>query len=300
MVVGWSVHRDVLNQAETYRAFRWTEAGGMMDLGTGAGHLQSVLNGVSADGSVAVGHTGSNAAPIAAIWTSMSGWRSIQSLLTGAGVSVGAWELWDALSISPDGRTVAGYGRNPTGQMEGWVATLPLIDVVTEFHFQTRQALLFTFNQPLASLNASALSVINLTTGASIAASNFIMELDGDTATFTHTAGILADGNYIATLPAGSVTAVGGASNTADVTLSYFVLAGDANRDRNVDLADAGILRTHFGGAEKAFGQGDFNYDTNVDLADFGILRGNFGTFLPPPGDGGLFGDDGEDDSRRW
>jgi hypothetical protein len=53
-------------------------------------------------------------------------------------------------------------------------------------------------------------------------------------------------------------------------------LAGDANGDGKVDLADFGILKANFGaGSTKA--QGDFNGDAKVDLTDFGILQDNFG-----------------------
>ncbi|MEM7808907.1 MAG: dockerin type I domain-containing protein [Planctomycetota bacterium] len=55
-------------------------------------------------------------------------------------------------------------------------------------------------------------------------------------------------------------------------------LPGDANGDGTVDLADFGILRANFGGADTVgYAEADFNGDVVVDLADFGILRANFG-----------------------
>ncbi len=54
-------------------------------------------------------------------------------------------------------------------------------------------------------------------------------------------------------------------------------LAGDANFDGTVDLADFGILRANFGQSNATFDTADFNDDGKVDLADFGILRANFG-----------------------
>lgn len=54
-------------------------------------------------------------------------------------------------------------------------------------------------------------------------------------------------------------------------------LAGDANDDGIVSLADFLILRSHFGGPG-TFDEGDFNEDGTVSLADFLILRSNFGT----------------------
>ncbi len=55
-------------------------------------------------------------------------------------------------------------------------------------------------------------------------------------------------------------------------------LAGDANGDGIVNLADFGILRANFGTNEATFATGDFTADGLVDLADFGILRANFGS----------------------
>ncbi|MEM7806978.1 MAG: hypothetical protein AAF561_02570, partial [Planctomycetota bacterium] len=59
-------------------------------------------------------------------------------------------------------------------------------------------------------------------------------------------------------------------------------VAGDADLDRDVDLADFGRLRAGFGSGS-LWAEGDFNYDGTVNLADFGLLRANFGnTFTPP------------------
>jgi hypothetical protein len=63
----------------------------------------------------------------------------------------------------------------------------------------------------------------------------------------------------------------------------FFVLAGDANRDRGVTLADFNILAGNFGLSPRRFSEGDFNYTTLVDLADFNIVAGQFGTFLGAP-----------------
>ncbi|MEM7809619.1 MAG: choice-of-anchor tandem repeat NxxGxxAF-containing protein [Planctomycetota bacterium] len=55
-------------------------------------------------------------------------------------------------------------------------------------------------------------------------------------------------------------------------------IAGDANFDGIVDLADFGLLRAGFGSTgDLTRLDGDFNKDGVVDLADFGLLRANFG-----------------------
>ncbi|MEM7809235.1 MAG: choice-of-anchor M domain-containing protein [Planctomycetota bacterium] len=53
-------------------------------------------------------------------------------------------------------------------------------------------------------------------------------------------------------------------------------LAGDADLDGDVDLADFGRLRAGFG-TFTDWSQGDFDGDGTVTLADFGLLRANFG-----------------------
>ncbi|MCS7032645.1 MAG: hypothetical protein NZ561_01470 [Phycisphaerae bacterium] len=52
-------------------------------------------------------------------------------------------------------------------------------------------------------------------------------------------------------------------------------LAGDANLDATVNLADFGRLAAHFNTSGR-WSRGDFNFDGAVDLADFGLLAGNF------------------------
>ena len=41
------------------------------------------------------------------------------------GLDLTGWLLTHPLGISDDGRTIVGYGTNPAGQTEGWVATIP-------------------------------------------------------------------------------------------------------------------------------------------------------------------------------
>jgi hypothetical protein len=61
---------------------------------------------------------------------------------------------------------------------------------------------------------------------------------------------------------------------TLDVLPDF--LAGDANRDGTVNLADFTALRNNFG-VGSLFSQSDFNFDGRIDLADFTILRNHFG-----------------------
>ncbi|TKJ32311.1 MAG: hypothetical protein CEE38_23425 [Planctomycetes bacterium B3_Pla] len=46
------------------------------------------------------------------------------------GLDLTGWALTYAQGISADGLTIVGYGTNPAGNIEGWIATLPNAEVV--------------------------------------------------------------------------------------------------------------------------------------------------------------------------
>ncbi|MBD2620846.1 HAF repeat/PEP-CTERM domain-containing protein [Microcystis flos-aquae FACHB-1344] len=108
-------------------AFRWTQAGGMVGLGVLSGGIASIANGVSADGSVVVGYSATDpfTGAEAFIWNSAQGMRSLQQVLTNDyGLDLTGWSLNRANAISADGLTVVGYGTNPNGLNEAWIARL--------------------------------------------------------------------------------------------------------------------------------------------------------------------------------
>jgi probable HAF family extracellular repeat protein len=109
-------------------AFRWTEANGMVGLGDLPGGLfDSRALAVSADGSVIVGwsRTADLSQPtMAFLWDDVHGMRSVHDILTALGDDLTGWQLIEATGVSADGLTVVGYGRNPNGQLEGWVVHL--------------------------------------------------------------------------------------------------------------------------------------------------------------------------------
>jgi uncharacterized membrane protein len=107
VVVGYSFYTSV-------KAIRWTAAGGMVALGL----PYSQAFGVNGDGSVVVGAGGSEAFR----WTAAQGMQSIQSLLTAACVNTAGWTLISATAVSGDGQTIVGYGRDPNGKDQAWIA----------------------------------------------------------------------------------------------------------------------------------------------------------------------------------
>ena len=122
VVVGYS-YRDAIGQK--IEAFRWTATGGM----EGLGHLTSLpgttpysrAGDASADGSFIVGYSrnwNSALGDHAFLWDAVNGMRDLNELLT---VPSG-WTLKYATGISDDGLTIVGYGTNPEGKTEAWVA----------------------------------------------------------------------------------------------------------------------------------------------------------------------------------
>ncbi len=158
------------------RAFRWTQSGGMVDLGSPAPGLTVTAAGVSSDGVVTVGHTwdgtgtadpflwtessgmillphppqgigetrphavsgngsiivgetfttrsGSNELE-AFLWDNVNGTRSLIVVLEDLGVDMTGWIPHSATAISDDGLTIVGWGTNPNGDTEAFIATLP-------------------------------------------------------------------------------------------------------------------------------------------------------------------------------
>ena len=163
------------------------------------------------------------------------------------------------------------------------------------FFYQTGQEVFIRFLEDVAdSLVSSGFFVTNTDTGQQLPASDFDFIVgqpaSGMTEVLLRARGTLPNGNYRATVAAGSFADANGNRSTQDFTHAFFILAGDANRDRKVDLADFVILRNNFGQPGSVFSQGDFNYDGNVDLSDFVILRNNFGQSVDDPDEGpGLF-----------
>jgi hypothetical protein len=61
------------------------------------------------------------------IWDAVHGTRNLTSVLRneyGLADSLAGWNLTQAIAISDDGRTIAGVGRNPLGELDYWVAYL--------------------------------------------------------------------------------------------------------------------------------------------------------------------------------
>jgi probable HAF family extracellular repeat protein len=114
-----------------YEAFRWTADGGMVGLGYLPGGDRSMAYSVSADGSIVVGATTSTSAPDPLVWKAfmwdpVHGMRDVESVLTeDFGLDLTGWKLTEARDVSGDGTVIVGYGTNPSGDTEAWIAVVP-------------------------------------------------------------------------------------------------------------------------------------------------------------------------------
>jgi uncharacterized membrane protein len=110
-------------------AFRWTESGGMQELGFLTGQSgYSQAQAVSADGSIVVGSSStfeSNSGRVAFIWDAEHGMRPLNVVLAELGVDTDGWSLDIAMDISADGTRIVGSGKNPAGATEAFLIVIP-------------------------------------------------------------------------------------------------------------------------------------------------------------------------------
>jgi hypothetical protein len=60
------------------------------------------------------------------IWDSKHGVRYLKDVLVNdCNLDLTGWTLQRATGISADGLTIVGYGTNPAGLTEGWIAVIP-------------------------------------------------------------------------------------------------------------------------------------------------------------------------------
>ena len=110
-------------------AFCWTPSEGMVGLGDlpGGVDLVSRAESVSADGDVIVGFArGRLKDSVAFVWSQATGMLSVQELLSASDVDLTGWQLNFATAVSANGKTIVGWGRNPDGNNEAWLATVPI------------------------------------------------------------------------------------------------------------------------------------------------------------------------------
>ena len=184
------------------------------------------------------------------------------------------------LSIAARATDVAGNVSAVSAALSVTIDTVAPQVSSSTFFFETSHAIAYVFSESVsATLGVADLLLQNVTQATTIPPGS--IALAADTFTFPGLAnGVLPDGNYQATLSAAGVTDVAGNALASDHLLDFFVLAGDANRDRRVNISDFSIVASRFN-LPGIFSQGDFNYSGTVEIGDFSILASKFNTGLP-------------------
>lgn len=113
-----------------YFSFYWSQTEGLTLIDTPAGWLHSFFGSMTPDAKFAVGQLNLSGNPPeggrAYLWDDQNGTRLLEDVLANDySINLDGWTLLNATGISADGMTICGYGINPDGNMEGWVATIP-------------------------------------------------------------------------------------------------------------------------------------------------------------------------------
>lgn len=181
-----------------------------------------------------------------------------------------------------------------TGNFGSMETTPPQVQSAS-FEYQSAHVLQIVFSEDVGPSVSAADLVLQRLSGPDIANLQVQVTYDSQTRTATFTMvelpGVaLPDGNYIATLKSAGVTDIFGLALDGDhdgvagvdYQISFFVFAGDADHDRDVDVNDLVALATHYGESGASFSQGDFNYDDIVDAKDLGIMAVRWQQTLAP------------------
>jgi probable HAF family extracellular repeat protein len=112
--------------SNVHEAFRWSAGTGMVGLGFLPCDTWTIARAVSGNGSVIVGDPQISACRCVFIWDAQHGIRDLLSVLTNDYcLNLAGWQLCRATGLSFDGKIIVGYGLNPSGNTEAWIAHLP-------------------------------------------------------------------------------------------------------------------------------------------------------------------------------
>lgn len=111
-----------------YRGWMWRN-GQLTDMGLPAPLTSLEPTRLNADATLAVGNGFYPSPPFTLsrgyVWTQSAGWLYLADWLSTRGISFPGWSYSLLYYISPDGRTLAGQGTSPTGEVRGFIITLP-------------------------------------------------------------------------------------------------------------------------------------------------------------------------------
>ena len=200
------------------------------------------------------------------------------------------------------GLATTGFAKD--GEVEDYVNrvhqdTVPPFVISSTLEYDSFQGVTLTFSEALnpATVQAADLQAKNLDDGTTPVANNVTLSAGNTIATwmFNTPGNYISDGDYSFDLLAGAVADTSGNGLAAALNVSgpgIFFNAGDANRDRKVDISDLGILATNWQ-MPGTFSNGDSDYSGIVDISDLGILATKWQQVLlgPVPSSASVFRD---------
>jgi glucose/arabinose dehydrogenase len=145
----------------------------------------------------------------------------------------------------------------------------------------------FTFSEDVsASLEPTDLVLVNTSTNTVVPSDAIAVSWDALTRTATFTVpgengGILASGNYTATLPAGNIRDIGNNPLPGNEVFNFRFIQGDADGNGVIDFDDYALIDNGFLGGLNGYENGDFNYDGVIDFDDYSIIDFNFLNPIP-------------------
>jgi cysteine-rich repeat protein len=121
--VVWGSSTSTLVPHGVGEPFRWSPSTGMVGLG-----VNMVLEDATPDGRILVGRRTSVGFAEALVWTPNRGVRSLKGEAESlCQLDLSGWQLQFAEAITPDGKTIVGFGIAPSGKMEGFRLRCPAI-----------------------------------------------------------------------------------------------------------------------------------------------------------------------------
>ena len=143
-------------------------------------------------------------------------------------------------------------------------------------------SLVLKFDQDVTISSATALNVVNQTTGEALDISAAELRNNGTTeVTWDFSNVNFPDGYYSAQLSGSAVVNIVGRELSESHTVQFHKLAGDGNGDGQVGFADLPLFVNNFSTIHgPIFGPGDLDGNGDVDFADFGILASSFNNVL--------------------
>lgn len=245
----------------------------------------------SGDGSVVVGSGDNSLGSEAFIWDAQHGIRPLrQVLIENFGLNLDEWVLEEAHAISDDGRTVAGTGRNPAGQPEGWVAYMPPASLESStpatgksLWRSARNTFRLRFDFDIDAPASESILIQEMLAGGAYGpnlASGFTFTVENDANLRPRILKIREKATTLTHRKWYAVRSTGDWTNVTPFTVQYVVQVGDANADGRVLNTDFGVINAAipmFNAPDDD--RRDINGDGRILNTDFGVANGKIPSF---------------------